>query len=91
MVTGYKLQAAYFAASNPRSPFADPFGTGMAPPNLPIDRNPTGGLTPPSGKGDLTVNVQLADGTVIGKAVLKDFKRTAQRQFGDSTKWSAIQ
>jgi hypothetical protein len=90
MVAGYRLQATIFEAMNPRG------ASGKIPKQWPGFVSPSGipGPTPlPStpGYGDLTVNVVMPDGTVIGKAVLKDFKGRAQKQFGDSTKWSSIQ
>lgn len=81
-VSGYKLQAAVFGAMNPWET-----GIGIPPQTLPG----ASGSTPPGGQGDLTVKVVLSDGTAIGKAVLKDFKSKAQKQFGDSSLWSQVQ
>ena len=38
-----------------------------------------------------TIDVVGLDGATIGKAVLKNLKGVAQRQFGDSTRWNAVQ
>lgn len=95
MVQGYKLQAVIFGAMNPRSPSSPP----IFPPVNPLGPNTgPGGLRPPGGRETLevvlsggTIDVKGLDGMTIGKAVLKNFKGTAQRQFGDSTKWNSIQ
>jgi hypothetical protein len=88
MVSGYKLQATIFGAMAAH-------GGGSSGPYTPPTSQP---YTPPSPTGatgtiggDLTVNVVMPDGTVLGKAVLKSFKAIAQRQSGDSSKWSLIQ
>jgi hypothetical protein len=88
MVAGYKLQATIFGAmaahgGGSSGPYTPPTSQPYTP------SSPTG-ATGTSG-GDLTVNVVMADGTVLGKAVLKSFKAIAQRQSGDSSKWSLIQ
>lgn len=89
MVSGYRLQATIFNAMNARSPGRGSF---LPPVNPLVPNTGPGGLHPPgAASGDLVVPVMLPDGTVLAKAVLKDFRRTAQRQFGDSTKWSEIQ
>jgi hypothetical protein len=84
MVSGYKLQATVFGEMNPRSSVARFPGAPPTPTPLPW-RHPAA-----SPGGDLTVNV-VADGQVIGKAVLKDFKSKAQKKFGDSSRWPEIQ
>jgi hypothetical protein len=88
MVAGYKLQATIFGAmaahgGGSSGPYTPPTSQPYTP------SSPTG-ATGTSG-GDLTVNVVMPDGTVLGKAVLKSFKAIAQRQSGDSSKWSLIQ
>jgi len=90
VVSGYRLQATIFAAMNPH-------GSGPPSNRMPSGGrggvsggtdNSNGGLTPP---GDQSVTLVLADGTQLGKAVLKGFRNTGQKQFGDSNKWSSIQ
>jgi hypothetical protein len=82
MVEGYKLQLAVFGARAPGMPVGS-FGSGS-----PI-RPPTGRTE--SASGDLHVTVMTPSGDVLGKAVLKDFKRKAADQYGDSTRWPEIQ
>jgi hypothetical protein len=84
MVQGYKYQATIFAAAGARA-----FGGGGVPstPYVPTTTSGGGG----GGGGDLTIQVQMVDGTVIGNAVLKDFRGRAQRQFGDTSRWGEIQ
>jgi hypothetical protein len=77
MVQGYKIQATIFGASNPGG---RPIGSPYVPTPTPIG---TG--------GDERVTLVLADGTLLGAAVLKRLKKTAQRQFGDSTRWPEVQ
>jgi hypothetical protein len=89
MVAGYRYQAAIFAASNARSAPASP----NAP--APVGGGSTGGTGGGGGNGgeeggDLTVVVQMADGAVLGNAVIRNFKARAQRQFGDTSRWSEI-
>jgi hypothetical protein len=96
MVAGYKLQATIFAAMNPGGPLGA-LGGGGGVGGGGADTS-HGGLKPPGGgipsnrmpSGDLTVPLVL-NGSVVAKVVLKDFRNTAQKQFGDSNKWSSIQ
>ena len=95
MVAGYKLQATIFAAMNPHgSGGSDPLGGGGGISGGGTDNSHSGLKLPggrsPTGSGDLTVPLVL-DGKVVAQVVLKNFRSTAQRQFGDSTKWQAIQ
>lgn len=85
MVQGYKLQAAVFTAMTGR---ASPTAVTYTPPTPAPKTTGTGGS---SGSGDLTINVTMPDGSIIGKAVLKDFKAKADAQFGDESQWGRIQ
>lgn len=67
MVSGYKYQAAFFNAMTARS------GTGVLG-TWPTASNAT--------SGDLAVKLVLADGSVLGKAVIKDFAR--RQRLGDA-------
>lgn len=68
MVQGYKLQAQIFAASSARAS-----GTGMSSYSGPASGGPS------VLGGDLTVQVMLPNGSVLGTTVLKDFKRRKDR------------
>jgi hypothetical protein len=68
----------------------NPHSLGSYPIDSGIVRPPLVGGLPTQGSGDLTVPISL-DGAVIAKVVLKDYKSKAQRQFGDSSRWSQIQ
>jgi hypothetical protein len=82
MVAGYKYQAAIFAAAGSRT-----FGGGSTGiPSMNPSTSTSGG-----GSGDMTIQVVMPDGSVIGNAVLKDFRGRAQRQYGDTTRWGEIQ
>jgi hypothetical protein len=81
MVEGYKIQAAIFGASLGRAPSAGSSSYGA----------PSSASRTSSTSGDLTVNVVMPDGSVLGKAVLKDFKGRAAAQYGDATRWSDVQ
>ena len=86
MVAGYRYQAAIFAGSTPR-------GAPVAP-SWPTTTGGGGGSGGGGGGGergsDLNVTVMMADGSVIGNAVIKDFRARAQRQFGDTRRWSEV-
>lgn len=93
-VNGYKYQATIFAAAGfhaaPGAPIPTPSG-GSGGNSGGSNGSGNGGSSGGGGGGDLTVNLTLGDGSMLGTAVLKDFKRRAQRQTGDSTQWSQIQ
>ena len=80
MLSSNRWPTSFQTASGPYTP----------PTSQPYTPSSPTGATGTSG-GDLTVNVVMPDGTVLGKAVLKSFKAIAQRQSGDSSKWSLIQ
>jgi hypothetical protein len=89
MVQGYRYQSTIFKNLTPRD--------GILPP-LPKEYRPEKPRLSSKGEssatavdGDLHVTVTLPDGSVLGKVVLKDFKKKAQQQYGDSTKWSQVQ
>jgi hypothetical protein len=84
LVQGYKYQATIFEHANART-FVPP----LLPPPV-LDRPPFPPKTSEVVQGDLIIPVIL-DGVQLGKVVLKDFKKKASQQYGDSTKWSAIQ
>lgn len=74
MVSGYRLQAQIFGAMSTRDPSgANPgwAGAGRIP-----SRSTS---TTPAGGGDLTVQVMVPNGTVLGDLVLKDFRRRKDR------------
>lgn len=93
MVEGYKLQATIFKYANPRGPSTPPpvpvppsYPTGSIPPGGPGE---TGTGIPGAGSGNLTVEVVM-NGEKVGTAVIRDFRRRASDQTGDSTNWTAI-
>jgi hypothetical protein len=51
---------------------------------------PVGSSSVVSSTGNLTVNLLLPNGDKLTTVVLKDFKRRAQAQFGDSNRWSEV-
>lgn len=81
MVSGYKVQAAIFGAMAAHS------STGAL---LPLT-SPAPMISSAASGGDLTVTLVMPDGTALGTTVLKDFKKRAQRKFGDTTRWSEVQ
>lgn len=90
-VSGYKYQAAIFGAATAR-----PYGGGTTPGPTTVGGGSGGGYGGGGGAGGsdgVTVNatIVMPNGEVLTKVVLKGLKATAQRQVGDSSRWSEVQ
>ena len=83
-VSGYKYQAAIFAGAHPHD---NPFT-----PSGPVTAG--GGGSSGGGGGDGTTfyaTIVMPNGEVLTKVVLRGLRATAQRQFGDTSRWSEVQ
>lgn len=86
-VTGYKpqLNALIYAASGGYTPPSSGGSTGRR------DGSTASSPRAPGANDNTPVTLVLADGTHLGTAVLKGLKAKAQRQYGDSSRWSEVQ
>lgn len=87
-VSGYRYQSLYFQSM----PFQAPTSSAPGGPATSGGTGNSGGTTGTgSGGAPIVVNLVLPDGTTLSKVVLKGLKATAQRQFGDTSRWSEVQ
>lgn len=101
MVTGYRIQAAVFAAMGRQTgasggfvPTSGAGGAGVGPTGaMPTPVPPTATTTSsPTPNYTLTVTTPiLLDGKVLTTAVHSNLKAKAQRQLGDATQWGKVQ
>lgn len=86
MVSGYKLQDVIFDQILGRRPVDPPAPT--TPPARPSDTTPSIPLDVPPLEIPVTLTL---DGRVIAQTTVRTLQGSAQRQFGDSTRWAEVQ